>query len=326
MARNRDGRDRRVKQPGPTQPSADKGQSSSKAFRSGIFSLVSTPLRFLVATALAALITAGITVWVDAESESRQQRQATREDLSTPPLNVTATHLWGEGVEWAMKDQLPPDAQRQFEQLTDIRSWGQENLNRLHLLLEQNNGVRFEALYDDRIQKHIGESTPVRVVVSGNRSTPVLIQDMRVRVLKRSAPVSGLLIYGQPQGEGNAIGLAFDLDSPNPAAVRTDDAGLPTRQPYFSKNFVTLEPGEPIVFNVLAYTKKCYCEWELVIDTVVAGTTQKLVVRDEARPFRTTALARSYLAAYSAFSTSKTHIFTRMPAGWTPLSERPGWS
>jgi hypothetical protein len=149
---------------------------------------------------------------------------------------------------------------------------------------------------------------------------------MRVHIVKRESPISGTLFYGEPQGEGEAIGLAFNLDASDPIALRTDESGLPTNQAYFSKKFVSLQPGEPTVFNILAYTKKCYCEWELVIDTVVAGKSQKLIVRDEGRPFRTTALASSYGEAYSAFSTSPTHIFTRMPSNWTPLSDRPGWT
>jgi hypothetical protein len=327
MAGNRGGQDRRrTKGPSRTPRAAGKESSGAKALGSGLFARISPPLRFLVATALAALITAGITVWVNAGSESRQQRQATQEDLRKPPLTTTAKYIWGEGVEWAMKGKLPPDAQRQFEQLTEIQSWSQDNLNRLHALLQQNGGVRFEALYDNDTKTHIGESTPLRIIVSGNRSSPVVIQDMHVHILKRESPISGSLFYGEPQGEGNTIGLAFNLDAPDPIALRTGKEGLPTDQPYFSRKFVTLQPGEPIVFNILAYTKRCYCEWELVIDTVVAGKSQKLVVRDEGQPFRTTALASSYGEAYSAFSTSPTHIFTRMPSNWTPLSDRPGWN
>jgi hypothetical protein len=157
------------------------------------------------------------------------------------PLLLQPSISGGDGVEWAMKGKLPPDAQRQFEQLTNIQSWNQDNLNRLHALLQQNNGVRFEALYDDRTKTHIGESTPLRIIVSGNRSDPVVIQDMHVHVLKRESPISGSLFYGEPQGEGDAIGLAFNLDAPDPIALRTDEEGLPTDQPYFTRKFVTLQ-------------------------------------------------------------------------------------
>jgi hypothetical protein len=285
---------------------------------------IRTPLRFVISTALAALITAGITVWVNAQSDSRHQQQVVRDNRSKPPLIVSAKYNWSDSEDWVMEGILSTAAEKQFMQITDNRNWSQENIKQLEALFTENQALRLEPVYDFRNNqsKRIGESTPLRLVVTGNRNTPVLIQDMHIRVLARRAPPSGTVFHGPSQGQGDAISLAFNLDSHNPVALRVEtEFGLPTPQRYFAKKFVALKLGEPIEFNVYAYTQKCYCEWELVINAVVGKETHEVIVRDRSEPFKTTAHVNSYSSGYSLSSDfSPTHVFTRMPSGWSPLS------
>jgi hypothetical protein len=52
-----------------------------------------------------------------------------------------------------------------------------------------------------------------------------------------------------------------------------------------------VKPGEQVVFLVRAFTSKCYCEWKLLVETVVDGKEQVFRVKDGDQPFRTTAFA-----------------------------------
>jgi hypothetical protein len=54
-----------------------------------------------------------------------------------------------------------------------------------------------------------------------------------------------------------------------------------------------------VVFLVRAFTSKCYCEWELLVETVVDGKEQVFRVKDGDQPFRTTAFTTAYKTIYS---------------------------
>jgi hypothetical protein len=64
---------------------------------------------------------------------------------------------------------------------------------------------------------------------------------------------------------------------------------------------------------VRAFTSKCYCEWELLVDAVVDGKEQVFSVKDGDQPFRTTAFATAYETTYSFnFYVSR---FAKLPPG-----------
>jgi hypothetical protein len=116
-------------------------------------------------------------------------------------------------------------------------------------------------------------------------------------VLRRERPLSKTLVYGPPQGAGGNIEVGLDLDSRTPAARSFDDK-LSLAELYFAAH-VSVKPGEQAVFTVRAFTSKCYCEWELLIEAVVDGKDQVFPVKDGDQPFRTTAFAKSYETIYS---------------------------
>jgi hypothetical protein len=117
-------------------------------------------------------------------------------------------------------------------------------------------------------------------------------------VLRRERPLSKTLVYGPPQGAGGNIQVGLDLDSRTRAARSFDDK-LSLAEPYFAAHHVSVKPGEQAVFTVRAFTSKCYCEWELLIEAVVDGKDQVFPVKDGDQPFRTTAFAKSYETIYS---------------------------
>jgi hypothetical protein len=92
--------------------------------------------------------------------------------------------------------------------------------------------------------------------------------------------------------------VGLDLDSRTPSARSFRDNRF-LAEPYFAAHHVSVKPGEQVVFLVRAFTSKCYCEWELLVETVVDGKEQVFRVKDGDQPFRTTAFATAYKSIYS---------------------------
>jgi hypothetical protein len=74
-----------------------------------------------------------------------------------------------------------------------------------------------------------------------------------------------------------------------------------------------VKSGEQVVFMIRAFTSKCYCEWELLVDAVIDGKDQVFRVKDGDQPFRTTAFAAAYETLYN-FDFFKGQ-FVKLPPG-----------
>ena len=203
--------------------------------------------------------------------------------------NWTATH-----VIWALPGQLSSEdsqlAQQPFlggpDQAAAIAT--------LEALLARRGGVKIDFI---DTPQGVKEDSELRLVITGQHSSPVLITRMEARVVKRQPPLSETLFFGPPEGEGEDIQIAFDLDSLSPVArVFNDDGTL--GEPYFATKHVTVGRGEQVVFGIKAFADRCYCEWEIVVDTLVDGQEQTLVARDGDDPFRTTAFTHTYETIY----------------------------
>ncbi len=131
-------------------------------------------------------------------------------------------------------------------------------------------GVGF-ALYGNR---DVFGLSRIRMTLRGQWVRPVQIVEIRAQV-KRFAPLAGTLVWAGSQGGNSIIDIGFDLDA--------DD--------------------------VVARTRRHYCEWDIHLDVDVDGVRQPLVVRDGNRPFQTTAPAASYSTRYF-------YKLYSSPAGW----------
>lgn len=279
------------------------------------------PLGFVVATAAAAFITATVTVWVNSRAVSEPPAPE-RE----PALLTVAQYSFSENDElWVVPGELSSEAGARIDELTRYDDWLEEgNREEFHKILEQHEGVRVESYFDE-----FGPTvqySPVELVVTGNHDSAVVIREVKAEVLEREAPLAGTLFYGPPEGLENVIDLGLDLDASESVANRVNEDIIESgeqAEPFFAEKFVTLKRGESTRFRIVAYTRECYCEWEIVIDAVVDGANESFTVRDESGPFRTTAFAPTYATAYSTGSENpQGRIFGPMPAGWSPLAEQ----
>ncbi|WP_443040913.1 helix-turn-helix domain-containing protein [Streptomyces sp. AHA2] len=137
---------------------------------------------------------------------------------------------------------------------------------------------------------HAGE-TLVRLSVQGRTDTAVVLEDLRVRVVGRTAPVQGNA-FAMDQGCGGSLtpryfDVDLDKDRPIARAVAGSDAGTPVpavRMPY------RVSARDPEVLLVTAGTRSCDCRWYLELDWSSQGRRGTVRVDDHGRPFRTSAL------------------------------------
>ncbi|MFD5400268.1 helix-turn-helix domain-containing protein [Streptomyces griseorubiginosus] len=136
-----------------------------------------------------------------------------------------------------------------------------------------------------------GRQTMVRISVQGRSSTAVVLEDLRVRVASRGAPVQGNS-YAMEQGCGGALTpreFSVDLDKDRPIArSKPGNDGenvIPAvKMPY------RVSSTDPEILLVTAETVTCDCNWYLELDWSSQGRTGTVRIDDHGKPFRTTSI------------------------------------
>ncbi|MEV4645012.1 hypothetical protein [Saccharopolyspora sp. NPDC049357] len=114
----------------------------------------------------------------------------------------------------------------------------------------------------------------------GNRTDPVRINDMRVKVVERKPPpTDGTLISILSQGGGPTDKVVADLDGQDNRVYTSKPAafGEPERtSPFLDEHSRYAVTGEPLPFEVAATTTSCWCTWEIEVD-VTSGDEKETV-------------------------------------------------
>jgi hypothetical protein len=215
----------------------------------------------LLSVAVGALVTASVGLVVD------RFGPGILEDLTgEPPLRITvqeAPASYYEGNAAALPTGLPGSKAGYRGSCEDI-------LRRL----------------DEEGAVDVGESY-LRVSVQGLHDSPVVIQDISARIVRRHEPIAHTIVSCPLEGQIDVISLGFDLDEPEPMArqYENDEFGAP----YFGASAIRVDRGEPIEIDVIAVTEKCYCEWTMELVAIVDGEEETFVLDDNGQPFRTSA-------------------------------------
>jgi hypothetical protein len=212
-----------------------------------------------------------------------------------------------ESIMWATAQALSPEDDLIIE--APNLAGNDPAQNKITALLLERGGVKIETDETEDYRPH----SQVRLVVTGQHERPVLITGLRANVVRRERPLSETIVWGPPQGAGENIQVGLDLDSRTPSARSFRDNRF-LAEPYFAAHHVSVKPGEQVVFLVRAFTSKCYCEWELLVETIVDGKEQVFRVKDGDQPFRTTAFATAYKTIYS-FDFFGGNRFVKQPPG-----------
>jgi len=131
----------------------------------------------------------------------------------------------------------------------------------------------------------------VQISVQGRSSTAVVLEDLRVRVVSREAPVQGNA-YAMDQGCGGALTpryFSVDLDKDRPIAQSrpgndSENVIPAVKMPY------RVSSTDPEILLVTAETVTCDCGWYLELDWSSQGRTGTVRIDDHGKPFRTTGI------------------------------------
>jgi hypothetical protein len=149
-----------------------------------------------------------------------------------------------------------------------------------------------------KVQLVPASSMQIYLQLTGKRSQPVDIIGMRVRVLRRQAPLTGTFLLGPgPQGSSPDVVLQATVDDPAPRLTEVTN-GTAAQEPYFASHHVSLARGETVPFVLFAKATRSYSEWDIAIDYVADGKNAVAYVgrnglvqgNRDSRPFAISAL------------------------------------
>jgi hypothetical protein len=143
-----------------------------------------------------------------------------------------------------------------------------------------------------------------RLILVGQCSRPVLIDDIYTIVTSRSAPLSGGVLVQPSQGDLEAQAAVADLDAPTKTQLLKYDVQKEQRGgPFFSGKITELKDGEAYPIDVFGQSAKQTVEWRIGIDAHVGD--EKFTIEaslPSGQPIRTTSKAKDYSSAM-VFST-----------------------
>ncbi|WP_371476787.1 helix-turn-helix domain-containing protein [Kitasatospora sp. NBC_00315] len=156
-----------------------------------------------------------------------------------------------------------------------------------------------------------GGQTLVGISVQGRTEAAVVLEALRVRVVGRAAPMTGI-VYSTGQGCGGdeaPRSFAVDLDMDRPIARPVQGSENGTSVPAVNIPY-RVSSQDPEVLTVDARTTGCDCRWYLELDWSSVGRTGTERIDDHGLPFRTSGIGGLPHYWYGEH-------------GWTPLTSSP---
>ncbi|MFF9774456.1 helix-turn-helix domain-containing protein [Streptomyces sp. NPDC013978] len=156
-----------------------------------------------------------------------------------------------------------------------------------------------------------GRNTIVEITVQGRKSTAVVLNALRVRVVGRTTSVKGnsYVMGGGCGGRVTPRYFDVDLDKDRPIARSVDGADLDVRIPAVRFPY-SVSATDPEVLKVSAETETCDCSWYLELDWSSEGRTGTVRIDDGGSPFRTSAVKG--LPRYE---------YDTVNRGWVPVTD-----
>ncbi|MER7186998.1 transcriptional regulator, partial [Streptomyces hyaluromycini] len=137
-----------------------------------------------------------------------------------------------------------------------------------------------------------GGNTIVDVSVQGRSSTAVVLEDLRVRVVGRTAPAPGIA-YSMADGCGGGLTPRYfdvNLDKDRPIARPVAGEGPDGKTVSTMHLPYRVSATDPEVLRVKASTVGCDCRWYLELDWSSQGRSGTVRIDDHGRPFRTSSV------------------------------------
>lgn len=163
-------------------------------------------------------------------------------------------------------DQIPPPPD-EFEESTEWRQWL------------------------DSLDAIDADETVIQITVMGSSATPVILTNLRVRVIERRPPFTGTHYThpgGGPLGE-RYLEVNLDATPPVIIASEVEFGDRPVNFPY------KVSATEPEVFLIYAHTERCDCTWVVELYWTAGDERGSTIINDNGKPFRTTSTQNATL-------------------------------
>jgi hypothetical protein len=162
-----------------------------------------------------------------------------------------------------------------------------------------------------------GPATIIRVTLQGEAAEPVLVESMRIRIVKRGPRMRGTVVKGADAGCGELepTTVLFRLESPHePEPPPPGYKGLP----------YSLQKGEFGVFDVIAAAGRAMYEWVLEVHLISGGREKTVTIDDGDNPFRTSAVASDPGPRAGLEGPYRTDVAALPQYAWEPPPGQPG--
>ncbi|MEU4096807.1 helix-turn-helix domain-containing protein [Streptomyces sp. NPDC026673] len=193
---------------------------------------------------------------------------ASRSPVPSPPLALSVrSHVWQSGCSHRYLVNRPPEDVPPPPVSQDAQRWATA-LGAVH-----------------------GGTTIVEATIRGRGSTPVVLQELHVRVADHRTPLRWSS-YSMDNGCGGALTPAeytVDLDVKRPVPHPRDGFDSVNTLPVPRLPYQVTE-REPLVLRVHARTVRCDCDWYLELEWSAGGRTELMRIDDGGRPFRTSSV------------------------------------
>jgi hypothetical protein len=155
-----------------------------------------------------------------------------------------------------------------------------------------------------------GYETAVLIELQGLSDQVVTISQPQVVVTRKQSPAAGTaaLLSGGCGGESENRVFRIDLDQRIPKATLVSGTPYPPIQNgtetfrQASSPHFTISAGDPEYFAVIATTKKCFCQWHLVLNWRSMGESGTVLIKNGSAPFGTSAVNPASSAMYMLIS------------------------
>lgn len=132
----------------------------------------------------------------------------------------------------------------------------------------------------------------------------VVLQDMRVEVLQRRPPATGVLVTKCDRTIKAALDVrrfTIDLDAAHPTPVPEEPERNQVMRdgPRFGGFPYRVSASDPEVFHLMADTENCSCTWRAEVDWTTAGGSGTTVLDLGSSPLRTAAAADGGVTGYA---------------------------
>lgn len=225
-----------------------------------------------VLTIIGVLVTYQLAPSQEVRGEEAKQSAEAKQLAKQAPLQTRVEPAWTElDHHWYFDRPLQAADVAKLDNLASF------TLDRVAAFAEPRGGIRI-GNYCPNSNDCSASRSRFKLRLTGHRQLPVQIAQISAKVVAVREPPRGALVAGPVGGLGDVEKGIIMIDSPDRRLRIVDKSEKPGRL-FFDERFAHLERGEPAVFEISAVSRGKDYRWELIVDAIVDGKDERVVVR-----------------------------------------------